>query len=210
MVKTAFYAMRHGETAWNAQGRFQGHSDIALSPEGRAQARAGAAHLRSMLAKQPHLPAPERIVTSPLARARETARIVRDALGLPEEALSVDTRLREAGFGDWEGLTTLEVKARFPQERRRRKADRWSYAPPGGESYADIDRAIRGLLDELDRAPLPLLVTHAGNVRILMIRAAGRDPAEALRNAVGHGAVHFFDGGRERLALRPPDEIPSS
>ncbi|MEQ8452070.1 MAG: histidine phosphatase family protein [Nitratireductor sp.] len=210
MVKTAFYAMRHGETAWNAQGRFQGHSDIALSPAGRAQALAGVAGLRAMLAKQPHLPAPERIVTSPLARARETAGIVRDALGLPEEALSVDTRLREAGFGDWEGLTTLEVKARFPQERRRRKAGRWSYAPPGGESYADIDRATCSLLEELDRAPPSLLVTHAGNVRILMIRAAGRDPAEALRDSVGHGAVHLFDGGQMRPAPRPPDEIPSS
>ncbi|PSM18839.1 histidine phosphatase family protein [Nitratireductor sp. StC3] len=200
MVKIAFYAMRHGETAWNAQGRFQGHSDIALSPAGRAQALAGAAGLRAMLANEPRLSAPERIVTSPLARARETAEIVRDALGLPEAALCVDVRLREAGFGNWEGLTTLEVKARFPQERRRRKAERWSYAPPGGESYADIDRAMRGLIDELDRAPLSLLVTHAGNLRILMMRAAGRDPAEALRDPVGHGTVHFFDGRQARPA----------
>ncbi|MVA99336.1 histidine phosphatase family protein [Nitratireductor sp. CAU 1489] len=199
MVKTAFYAMRHGETPWNAQGRFQGHSDIPLSAEGRAQALAGASRLTAKLMQSPELPAPERILTSPLGRARETAEIVRCALGLPDEALHADARLREAGFGAWEGLTTLEVKARFPEERRRRKADRWSYAPPGGESYANIDRAMRGLIDELDRAPLSLLVTHAGNLRIMMMRAAGRDPAEALRDPVGHGVVHFFDGRGMRV-----------
>ena len=96
--------VRHGRTAWNADKRFQGHADIPLDDEGRAQATALAALLRD-----------ERIdaaVSSDLERAAETARIVLGSRDLP---LRLDPDWREMRFGDWEGLTWEQIVAANPQ-----------------------------------------------------------------------------------------------
>lgn len=195
MVKTLFYAIRHGPTAWNEAGRFQGHADVPLSPAGRAEVLATGRRLAGLFAERADLSPPAEIRASPLARAAETARILGGALGMGGQALFLDPRLAEAAFGSWEGLTTDEVRARFPDERRRRKAERWSFAPPGGQSHADLDRAMRPLLAALDgRAPV-LLVTHSGNLRVLMAVAGGLPRAAALAAPVAHDRLFRFCGG---------------
>lgn len=195
MVKTRFYAIRHGQTAWNAEGRFQGLTDVPLSPEGYRQVSLCGARLAGLFQAPGGLAAPVRIITSPLARARATAEILREAIGLPPTSLSGDPRLREAGFGRWEGLTTLEVKRTFPEERRRRRADRWTFAPPGGQSYEDLARAMESLLAGLDGEEPTLLVTHSGNLRALMTLAGGMTREGAMHAPTLHDALYVFAGG---------------
>ena len=99
---------RHGETAWNAEGRYQGREDIALSATGDAQARALGERLRALRI--------DRAVASPLSRARRTAEL---ALG-PDRAslLSIDAGLMEIAHGSWEGLLAPEIRERDPERAR--------------------------------------------------------------------------------------------
>jgi probable phosphoglycerate mutase len=105
-MRQTIYLARHGETDWNRDGRWQGHSDVELNDHGRAQARALAEALAGS--------GLGRACASDLARARETAHIVARELALGE--ISVDAGLRERCFGVFEGLTREECRARFPED----------------------------------------------------------------------------------------------
>ena len=121
------YLARHGETVWNAEGRYQGRLDAPLTDTGRAHARATARTTRGR--------GVERLLCSPLGRARATARVVERTLDLAAE---IDDDLAESDIGRWEGLTRAEVEAAFPGELAQREEDRLHYRPPGGESLADM------------------------------------------------------------------------
>ena len=134
------FLVRHGETDWNAAGRWQGQTDIPLNPRGREQAREVAGRLRGE-----GLGA---IASSDLLRARTTAEIVAAELGLVVNHL--DPGLRERRFGCFEGLTREEVAVRFPEAWTRYLADPGP-APPGGESR---DALLGRLLPAVDgRSP---------------------------------------------------------
>jgi probable phosphoglycerate mutase len=196
MRDDTLFLVRHGRTAWNEEGRFQGRSDIPLSPAGRADARASGQRLAAHLSGEGRTPRPVRFYSSPLLRCRETAGILAEALGPVVAEIVVDERLAEAGFGRWEGLTTHEVKARFPEERRARKADRWSFAPPGGESYAEIAARMKFFIDALPGDHLAVVVTHSGNLRVIlgMLDEAGRE--QAMRLKVPHDRPFRWSDGR--------------
>ena len=127
------YLLRHGETVWNRAGRFQGHGDAPLTAEGVAQARA----MGRRLAQEELGGA--RLISSPLYRAWQSAVLVAEALSLDPHAIEFEPRLMEVGFGEWEGLTREEIKARALDEWRARKADVWNHVPPGGESFAQAE-----------------------------------------------------------------------
>lgn len=189
----AFYTIRHGETAWNRDGRFQGSAGSALTLIGRAQVHANAVALQSLLG---HIPATSRrMIASPVERAKESAAIAAQVLGVDSGAVRTDARLREASYGKWEGLTTYEVKAQFPDERRARKADRWNYAPPGGDSPAMMAEAVAEFLAALVE-PECVLVTHTGTIRILHHLLGGLAPVDALATMVPHDKVFHWDGLR--------------
>ena len=114
------YLARHGETYWNREGRWQGHTDVALNDEGRAQARALGALLRGRDVGRIH--------SSDLRRAHETATIAAGLLGV--DGLVVDRDLRERSFGVFEGLTRDDCAARFPKAWAAYRADA-SCVPPG-------------------------------------------------------------------------------
>ncbi|MDN2580810.1 histidine phosphatase family protein [Aquibium sp. ELW1220] len=196
MINTTFFLVRHGRTAWNEEGRFQGMADIPLSPAGRADAEANAQRLADHLADVEGARSRVRLVSSPLARCMETARILGRRLAMPERSIESDDRLAEAGFGHWEGMTTHEVKARFPEERRARKADRWNFAPEGGGSYADLDARMKFFTHSLASDALPIIVTHSGNLRVMIgvLEGLGRD--ETMRRAIPHDRVFRWSNGR--------------
>lgn len=157
---------RHGETAWNAEGRYQGQSDIPLSPVGEAQARALGRRLRDVPIA--------RAVASPLGRARRTAEL---ALGDRAGLLSTDPGLLEIAHGRWEGLLASEIGARDPDRLRA-----WREAPhevlmPGGESLQQVfDRAWAALLraaDGLGADATLLLVAHDAVNRVLLCHVLG-------------------------------------
>jgi broad specificity phosphatase PhoE len=156
---------RHGRTAWNDEGRFQGQTDVALDEVGRGQADRAA----RLLATVP----PDAIVSSDMARAKETAEQLSALTGVP---FRVDEGLRETFAGDWQGLLTSEILA---QDGARLGAWRAGadVRPGGGETRSEIaDRAEASLyraLTEVPDAGVLVLVTHGGTARALIGRLLG-------------------------------------
>jgi broad specificity phosphatase PhoE len=188
---TTILLARHGETDWNRERRFQGHADPPLNELGRRQAR----ELAESLADSGVVA----VYASPLARARETAEIVAEMLGLP-----VETRasLREVDVGSWQGLTRDEVEARYPDDFRR-----WLDAGEGwrdGESYDELGRrVVADLLALAARHPGEriLVVSHGGPVRAAQAAAAETDHlgARRLSGPVGNCAILVLAVESERL-----------
>jgi broad specificity phosphatase PhoE len=145
--------IRHGTTNWNASRRFQGQTDVPLSEEGRAQAAAIAAALRSERF--------DRIYASDLARALETARILAASRNMEVVA---DRRLREFDFGRWEGLTWEQIVAIDPRLGGQPPTRPKLYDPDGGESFAQVCARVRAFFDDLAQQPFDsvAIVTHAG------------------------------------------------
>ena len=157
------FLVRHGQTDWNAQRRWQGHADPPLNDAGRAEARALAKRLAGTGLK--------RVYASDLARARETAEIVGAALGLPVE---IDARLREVDVGEWSGLTMAEIEERFPEGLERRRAGGTGWAQ--GEQFEAMgERVLEALRDiaARDSGESALVVTHGGPIRAVATAVRG-------------------------------------
>jgi len=173
-VATTLVLVRHGETDWNRDNRFQGHADPPLNDTGRAQAQVLAANLGAVTFTAAY--------TSPLRRARETADVLGAALGLTPV---VDASLMEVDVGSWSGLTRTEVEARFPAGFAR-----WLHGCHGwddGETNDDLGaRVVAGLLRIGATHPdmTVLAVTHGGPIRSALA-AADRIPFHSA-----HGSTH--------------------
>lgn len=171
------YLVRHGRTALNAEGRFQGRLDEPLDFEGLHQAERIGGKLREFL--ESGLRDSIELWTSPLARAAVTMDIIADRLGRERGDISVAPELAEMGFGRWEGLTTDEVRERFPAERKQRRADRWGFTIDGGNSHADLANRFTRWISGLDGPALA--VTHLGVMRAASVTCGGCDRETALR-----------------------------
>ena len=161
MLPRSFLFVRHGETDWNRDGVLQGFNDIPLNDTGRAQAQAAIAVLKTQQI--------DRIVASPLSRARETADIINQTLKKP---LSFHAGIRERHFGDFEGKSTGEIdRLRTALQGSGAVVEENGYpCPPGGESYADFKARIIGAMhDELHATPdqAVMFVCHGGVYRVL-------------------------------------------
>ena len=186
------YFLRHGETDWNRQARYQGQVDIALNDTGRAQARRNGLALREVLNE----PAAFDYVSSPLGRTRETMVIVRAALGLLEDGVRYDSRLREMSYGHWEGQLAADLPQTDPGGIAERARDWWNWRPIGGESYEDltlrvaewaatidrdcvvsshggVSRALRGVVVPVPRDDVPRLMVPQD--RVLVLRRGSMD-----------------------------------
>jgi broad specificity phosphatase PhoE len=152
------YLLRHGETEWNHEGRYQGRLDSPLTMRGRDQARA----LGDLLAASLDDIAPVMLVSSPLGRAVETATIVAARLGL---SFTTDARLREISLGAWDGLSRAEIAERFPTPLQRATRYDWYFRSPDGESF---EAAAARLSDWLNSLATPTIaVTHGLASRML-------------------------------------------
>jgi len=129
----SIYYIRHGETAWNAEGRFQGSQDIPLNELGRSQAVAAGIILAGLIVRDGHAISALPYVSSPLGRARSTMELVRETLKLPRDDYAIDDRLREIGYGQWEGLTLPEMALHDGATFAARREDKWGIAAPSGE-----------------------------------------------------------------------------
>ncbi|HEV3396952.1 MAG TPA: histidine phosphatase family protein [Xanthobacteraceae bacterium] len=197
MNRPILYYIRHGETDWNVDGRLQGRRDTPLNAVGRRQAAACADILRDLLARDGRAPADYAYVASPLQRARQTLEIMRAALGLAPGDYRVDARLREIGFGEWEGLTLRDIRSRAPQALAARERDKWDFVPPGGESYAQVAVRMREWYGGLGGDTV--VVAHGGTARALIAVLGIAPPAEAPLIEIGQGIVYrFADGGMSR------------
>ncbi len=168
--------VRHGRTTWNAQGRLLGHEDPPLDDKGRWQADRVAT-----------LVTPDRVVASPLSRARETA----EAFGLPVE---VDDRWIELDYGDLEGTPTAEV----PRETWAEWRADVCFRPPGGESLRELsDRVQQACADLIDDARTRdvAVVTHVSPVKAAVAWALGVGCEVSWRTFVAPGSVTRIAGG---------------
>ena len=162
---TKLLLVRHGETDWNRDGRWQGGSDTRLNDVGREQARALAQQLDGEI---------DVLYSSDLARARETAEIVAAKLGLE---VRLDPRLRERGFGSWEGLTTTEIEERFADAHRRWLAGEGAGADDA-EAFEDFSARVEDFLSDVLRlhpGEEVLVISHGGSIRVIHALAAGVD-----------------------------------
>ena len=187
------YYIRHGETDWNATGRFQGTQDIPLNDKGRGQAVHAGGVLRDLLARLGCDASSLGFVASPLGRARVTMELVRGALTLAPGDYAVDDRLREIRYGAWEGFTLAAMEKSDPQVYAARHADRWSVAPLGGESYAGRLPFVADWAQSLNQDTVA--VGHVGTARTLLVALGLATPAEAIAGPILQGAVYQFAPG---------------
>jgi probable phosphoglycerate mutase len=170
---TRILAIRHGQTAWNADSRIQGHTDIALDDTGLWQAE----RLAQALADEEL----DMLYSSDLARARQTAAPLAARKGL---TLRTDTGLRERGFGEFEGLSFAQIEQRWPEQAvawRRRDPE---FGARGGEVLRDFRDRVVATVDRLamaHRGQCIVLVTHGG-VLDLLYREATRLALDAPRS----------------------------
>ena len=188
--------IRHGLTAWNADGRFQGHTDVPLSDEGRAQAHALAGYVAA-------LQGVDVVVSSPLVRAVETARIA-----FPDQVIATDARLRELHFGVFEGRTLAENEADAAWSTWI--ADTYGSATPGGESYRALrERAVAWLADARDvhAGAHVVAVTHSGTIQMLLADILGVErPRWRKRVFLRHTSVsHVLFRGHDAVIERVND-----
>ncbi|KJL18593.1 Phosphoserine phosphatase 1 [Microbacterium oxydans] len=181
---------RHGQTRWNLEHRLQGRLDSPLTPEGVAQAHAIADRLTDV--------GVHTVCSSPLGRAVHTSTIVADRLGA--DVVEVP-ELAELDHGELAGLTWDEIDAAYPTVREERAANRYGWAFPGGESYAQARARARKALTSCGWVSLgtPLLVSHEMIGRMLRAELRGLDAPTALGLRHPHGVVFEIDGGSERM-----------
>jgi broad specificity phosphatase PhoE len=197
------YLMRHGQTAWNAERRYQGWHDSPLTPLGQSQARA-AGRLLSELVPDP---ASLTVISSPLGRARDTAHLVLREIGLETTAVREDSRLTEIRMGVWEGMPDDDVEAQFGPLLAARRADPWSVAPPGGETYAAVAERVGRWLDEQSETETSLVVTHGVAGRILLGLYLGLD-RETIRSLspFRQDELHVLTGGVNQTFETMPED----
>jgi probable phosphoglycerate mutase len=193
------FLFRHGETDWNREGRLQGHTDTPLNATGLAQAQALGESLR------PHRL--DAVVTSDLSRARKTAQIVAEALGVP---LFIEAGLRETDVGAAEGLLWADAKTRFGEGLTERWYSDGDVAFPGGETgIATRMRGLAGLRRFTNAHPYRRIgvSTHGAMVRQLMKHALPPGSAPApVRNTTLY--VLRYDPAVDRLTLVEREELP--
>ena len=186
--------VRHGETEWNRERRYQGRFDSPLTERGVEQARA----IGRLFAALPDAAAAS-IVASPQGRARRTAKIIREELSAPGE-LSLDDRLRELSLGSWDGLAFGDIAMRSPGIFDGDGRGEWYFRAPDGESYDAFAARIGEWLAEQSN-PAPIIVVAHGLVsRVLRGLYAALPRAVALTLPVpqdriyrlSHGAIEEF------------------
>lgn len=190
------YFFRHGETDWNAEGRLQGQTDIPLNAKGRLQASAIGQSIRAgkLEGVDPEALAGLPFIASPLGRTRETMALLREGLGLPSADFTVDDRLKEIGFGHWEGHTWPEIIARDAPGAQARDRDKWNFVPPGGESYEMVHDRVSHWFESLKGDAC--VVAHGGVARVLLVRLAELSRRHAVGADIWQGKLLRIGPGR--------------
>jgi probable phosphoglycerate mutase len=187
---TRFGLIRHAQTIWNREKKIQGQSDSPLTSDGKIQALRWGGLLKQF--------SWNRILTSDIGRAMETAKIINQALNL---SLQTDSRLREQDWGEWTGKTISQLKIDTPRELDTQVGAGWAFCPPGGEGRQSVlDRSHQALREAAEKWPGDeiLVITHEGVVKSLIYHLCGRKylPGEPaiIKPYQLHRLVHDQDG----------------
>ncbi|MCV6574578.1 MAG: histidine phosphatase family protein [Cohaesibacter sp.] len=190
MVSFPIYFIRHGQTDWNKELRFQGQQDIPINETGRAQAMRNGRVLAQSLKDLKDLS----VYVSPLGRTRQTFELVLEAGGFEKPEVIYDERLLEVSFGDWEGITRDELLKRLPGQIEDRDKAKWFNIPPNGESYDMLAERVRLWLEE-QTGPC-LVVAHGGTMRVLRYWLEKLPKQEAVKFSPPQDQILHWDGQR--------------
>jgi probable phosphoglycerate mutase len=186
------YFVRHGETNWNAEGRYQGSKDIPLNDRGRGQAALNGELLNMLLERDGRAATDFSWFVSPLGRTRETMNLVRKGTGEPLPEVTIDPRLIEISFGIYEGHLHSELASGTMAIAGERDASFWYFRPPEGESYDDVAQRLLDFGASLTGPSV--IVSHGGVLRVLRHLIEGF-PHERAVNwfPPQDSVVHFID-----------------
>ncbi len=182
---TRLVLIRHGETNWNREGRYQGQADPPLNERGRAQARALIEPLRRL--------GLDLLYSSTLRRAWETAQILAQGLGIP---VIPEPRLKEIHQGAWQGMLVTEIQKRYPDLFRAWQERPWDVRPPGGETLAQVQQRVYQAVDDIvarHRGQTVGLVTHRLPIALLLIRYQGLDPQRVRQVPIANAQWHLIE-----------------
>ncbi|NNG00291.1 MAG: histidine phosphatase family protein [Desulfobacteraceae bacterium] len=192
-MSTIFGLMRHATTQWNLEKRIQGQSDIPLSEQGRVEAGAWEITVPDF--------SWDRILSSDLMRARQTADIVNSTLHLPH---AMEPRLREQNWGEWEGRTLIDIKKKEGAVLKEKVSAGWAFCPPGGEErYAVWQRCRFALLAASQQWPGRhiLIVAHEGVLKCVLYRLLNRRFLPAEGPVLKPGYLHLLQCEHDTLTL---------
>lgn len=199
MATTRIILVRHGETDWNATGRIQGHSDTPLNALGRHQAQRVAQRLACETVRA--------LYSSDLARAFETATIIGQRLGLP---VVTSPRWRERQYGAWEGLTSIEIQARYPVQFAEWRARTTDFAPPQGETRSHLLARALTELQSLARrhvGEVVVVVTHGGLCYVLIHHLLGSVDGDRREFSFGNASLHTLEMVEDRWSVISVNDI---
>jgi len=196
--ESTLYLVRHGDARQDKVKRYIGQIDLPLNAVGRSQ----------IFALQRTLDEIDfgRIYSSDLSRCLETARIIAGPLG---KNISTDPNLREIALGEWEGQPMASIRERFPQEYTRRGREMVDFAPPGGESFRDLQtRVIPAFLQIIRRASgTVLLVAHAGVNRTILCHVLGLPLDELFQVPQAFGCFNIIERRSEQLTVKTINQV---
>jgi broad specificity phosphatase PhoE len=185
------YLVRHGQTEFNAIGRWQGQVDSPLTELGKTQAERIGRSLRDLIDANDVA-----IFSSPLGRALSTASIVADEIGFPGDIV-LDARLMEVGMGSWDGLTDYEIEMEWPGARKGLGRHEWFFHTPDGETYGSMEGRLALALNDVSshHAATKIIVSHGVAGRIIRKLFAGLDKNTALDLEVPQDAIFLLEDG---------------
>lgn len=195
---TRLILIRHGETDWNADGRYQGQADPPLNARGWEQARQLAGELENEDLGV--------LYSSPLLRAAQTAEVIATRLGIP---LKLDGRLVEIHQGDWQTRLRSEIQELYPEVFHKWETAPWDVSPPGGERLVQVQTRVNQVIDEICQlhAGEPVgIVTHRIPIALVKIRWQAMDPDIVRSLHLPNGyyeAIDIPDGNNPGLDEKP-------
>ncbi|MCQ2559952.1 MAG: alpha-ribazole phosphatase [Clostridia bacterium] len=177
--------IRHGETVWNAVGKWQGHRDIPLSEKGLQQAEAVAQRLAGEKL--------DAVYCSDLQRARVTAEKIAQPHGL---TVQVNSQLREMNFGQWEGLTYREIESSRDQVLASWCLDPITFRPPGGELVPEMAARVKAALQQIvaeNQDKVVVVVCHGGPIRTFLAQLLGMDLKDNWRLRMDNVSLNIVE-----------------
>lgn len=176
-LNQTLYLLRHGETEYNTQGRYQGELDSPLTEVGIHQVQQNALMLKSLIGD----PNEWKIVSSPLGRAMQSTEIICETIGFDLKNVEKDDRLTEVAVGQWAGLTTKEIESSWPNLFHNTDLYNWYFNAPQGEAYDSVVRRLSAWLEDIQHIPKVIAISHGLTGRILRGVYADLKKEDALK-----------------------------
>jgi len=188
------YLVRHGQTQWNKEGRFQGRLNSPLTQKGKLQAQKNGEKLKKYIDKD------IKVYASPLGRAKETAFIICDELNIDRDKIIFDNRIIEFDYGVFEGRERDEVKE--TKEFKDREANKWYYQIENGESYEIVQKRVKEFLEEIKEIDKVLIIAHEMVNRTLRGIYCNYTKEDTLKLKQPNDVILLLDEGKEEILFK--------